>query len=183
MRRTLGILTLTAALAGCGSDTSSTEEPTPTPTATARGALADLTVASLDEQPCADAGETSLDEAIASGGVWMPTAKPALMDDLGQAWTCAPDTPALQWPELTIVFLPEAPPGDPDEFFQDAADRLGRGSLEEVLGSPALVLEPEGDEPAEVETVMGDTHIVLVGSGATTGDELLAVAGSMAPLH
>ena len=35
----------------------------------------------------------SLDEAIASGGVWMPTAEPALMDDLQQAWTCAATCP------------------------------------------------------------------------------------------
>ena len=30
---------------------------------------------------------------------------------------------------------------------------------------------------------MGDTHIVLVGHGDTTGDDLLAVARSMTPLH
>ena len=91
------------------------------------------------------------------------------MDDLEQAWTCAPDLPALQWPDLTILFLPEAPSGSPRAYFEETADRLGRGTVEKALGSTALVLEPEGDQPAEVDVVMGDTHIVLIGRGATTG--------------
>jgi len=203
MRGLLGTLALVVgvggAVAGCGDDGSDHASETsgghassspsasgstsPEPTGTGDGPLADLAVATLGSHPCTKATKSSLDEAIASGGVWMPSAKPALMDDLEQAWTCAPDLPALQWPDLTILFLPEAPPGSPRAYFEETADRLGRGTVEKALGSPALVLEAEGDQPAEVDVVMGDTHIVLIGRGATTGSDLLAVAASMAPLH
>jgi hypothetical protein len=199
MRSALGILLLALALGACGTDepdhadehagghASSSATPSdsasPTPSATGHGPLADLVVQSLGTHPCTDAKKAVVDEAISSGGVWMPTAEPALMDDLQQAWICARDLPALQWPDLTILFLPEAPKGSPRAFFEQAAEDLGRGSVESVLGSPALVLEPEGDQPAEVDVVMGTTHIVLVGRGDTTGGDLLDVAESMAPLH
>jgi hypothetical protein len=201
MRGVLGTLALVAVVgvAGCGDDGSdhasetsgghSSSSPSaggsasPEPTGTGDGSLADVAVATLGSHPCPKAMKSSLDEAIASGGVWMPSAEPALMDDLEQAWTCAPNLPALQWPDLIILFLPEAPSGSPRVYFEEAADRLGRGTVEKALGSPALVLEPEGDQPAEVDVVMGDTHIVLVGRGATTGSDLLEVAASMAPLH
>ena len=85
--------------------------------------------------------------------------------------------------DLTILFLPKAPKGSPRAFFDQATETIGRGSVESALGSPALVLEPDGDQPAEVDLVMGSTHIVLIGHGDTTGQDLLAVADSMAPLH
>ncbi len=113
----------------------------------------------------------------------MPNTDLARMDDLVDAWLCAPALPALQWEDVTILFLPEAPKSSPRAYFKDAVERLDRGRIATALGVPALVLNADGDQPAEVDVIMGDTHIVLVGQGDTTGDELLAVAGSMAPLH
>ncbi len=113
----------------------------------------------------------------------MPNAEQARMDDLEQAWTCSRDLPALEWPGLTILFLPDAP-ARPRAFFEGAAERLG-GRVDSALGVPALVLDAEGQRPAEVDLVMGDTHIVLLGVGdqEPSADELLGVADSMAPLH
>jgi hypothetical protein len=194
MLRTLGTALLAVALTACGTgDGDSADDPpsspttpptTPTPAApTTLGPLPDLTVATTGEQPCTSAKRVVFDRALASGGVWMPNAPLARMDDLEDAWLCAPDLPALQWQDVVIVFLPDAPDGHPRQFFVQAIDDLGRGTIENALGVPALVLEPDGEQPAEVELVMGSTHIVLIGQGAATGEELLEVAASMAPLH
>jgi hypothetical protein len=140
-------------------------------------------VALTGDRPCADARRSSLDEVIASGGVWMPDAPLARMGDLTGAWSCARDLPALQWEAVTILFLPEVPRGSARAWLEDGIADLGRGRLDTALGGPALVLDPDGGRPGEVDLVMGDTHVVLVGRGDVTGDELLDVARSMAPLH
>jgi hypothetical protein len=194
VRRALGSLALALGLAlafaGCVSDSGdrATDEPesspaAPSSTPSTLALIPDLTVATTGEQPCSDARRSDLDAALANGGVWMPNTDLARMDDLVGAWLCTPTLPALQWDGLTVLFLPEAPKGSPRAYFQDAVDRLGRGRIDAALDSPALVLDPDGDSPAEVDLIMGDTHIVLVGTGDTTGDELLAVADSMSPLH
>lgn len=187
MLRTLGTALLALALVACGSDTGD-DASGPSSTSTPAGddgtttAIVDLVVATSGIRPCAEAERTSLDEAIASGGVWMPNAEQARMDDLEQAWTCSRDLPALEWPGLTIIFLPDAP-ARPRAFFEEAAGKVG-GRVDSVLGVPALVLDAGDDTPAEVELVMGDTHIVLVGTDPeVSADQLLEVAASMAPLH
>ncbi len=169
-------LVMASAVAGCGDDPGeraaddpeSSAPATPSATPSTPGPIPDLTVATTGEQPCSDARRAGLDAAIANGGVWMPNADLARMDDLVDAWLCSPKLPALQWEDVTILFLPEAPKGSPRAYFQDAVDRLGRGEIATALGAPALVLDAEGDQPAEVDVIMGDTHIVLVGQDATT---------------
>jgi hypothetical protein len=193
MRSRLGAsflgLGLALALTACGSgpddsDDSAGDAPTtPETSPTTPGPLPDLTVATTGDRPCTEARRVAFDRALASGGVWMPNADLARLDDLQDAWLCAPALPALQWADVVIVFLPDAPQGGPRRFFEKAIDDLGRGSVEDALGVPALVLEPAGDQPAEVDVIMGDTHIVLLGQGDATGDQLLEVAASMAPLH
>jgi len=186
MLRALGTALLALSLAACGSNTAD-EASSPASTSTPSGedgttTIADLEVATSGDLPCAEAKQTSLDEAIASGGVWMPNAEQARMDDLEQAWTCSRDLPALEWPGLTIMFLPDAP-ARPRAFFEEAAGKVG-GRVDSVLGVPAFVLEAQDEAPAEVELVMGDTHIVLVGTNPEASpDQLLEVAASMAPLH
>jgi hypothetical protein len=200
-RAALAVLILLGALGGCGSDpaertgdagstsTGDTDGPSasgsasPSDATTAGGPLAGLTVALTGEHPCEDARRSSLDEVIASGGVWMPDAPLARMDALAGAWSCAPDLPALQWERVTILFLPDAPRGSARAVFEEAVAELGRGRVASVLGGPALVLDAAGDRPAEVDVIMGDTHIVLVGRRGATGEQLLHVARSMAPLH
>ena len=186
MLRALGTALLALALAACGSDPAddaSSPSSTGTPSRDDGGTtIADLEVATSADRPCAEAERTSLDEAIASGGVWMPNAEQARMDDLEQAWTCGRDLPALEWPDLTIMFLPDAP-ARPGAFFEEAAGKVG-GRVDSVLGVPAFVQDAQDDTPAEVELVMGDTHIVLVGTDpGVSSDQLLEVAASMAPLH
>jgi hypothetical protein len=206
-RAALALPLLLGALAGCGPDpadragdaattspgspgsqdssgaSGTTDSSEPSDPDSGRGPLAGLTVALTGERPCEDARRSSLDEVIASGGVWMPDAPLARMAELAGAWSCAPDLPALQWPGVTILFLPGAPRGSARAFFEDGIAELGRGRVGSVLGGPALVLDAEGDRPAEVDVVMGDTHIVLVGGRDVTGEQLLHVARSMAPLH
>ena len=195
MRRGLGNLmvglVLATAVAACGTDTGepaaddpeSSPPAAPSATPSTLGPIPDLTVATTGEQPCSDPERTELDAALANGGVWMPNTDLARMDDLVDAWLCTPKLPALQWEDVTILFLPEAPKGSPRAYFRDTVERLGRGEIASALDGPALVLDADGDQPAEVDMIMGDTHIVLVGQGDTTGDDLLAVARSMTPLH
>ena len=71
----------------------------------------------------------------------------------------------------------------PRAFFEETAGKVG-GRVDSVLGVPAFVLDAQDGPPAEVELVMGDTHIVLVGTDPeVSSDQLLEVAASMAPLH
>jgi hypothetical protein len=195
VRRALGAALLALVVSGCGADTgdraadptvdSSAEPTAPPPPSQPAPLPRDLTVATTEEQPCGHPRKIELDRAIRSGGVWMPTDDLALQDDLSAAWLCAPRLPALQWEDVAVLFLPDAPPGSPRAFVEDAVDRLGRGRIASALGGPALVLDPDADGPAEVDLIMGDTHIVLVGLGESdvSGDDLLRVARSMAPLH
>jgi hypothetical protein len=185
MRRTLGVLAVlvvVVALAGCASDSPQrADDPDPSDNPFGEVLLAGLTVATMAEPPCVEAKRSTLDEAVASGGVWMPSVEPALIDDLEHVWSCGDGRWALDWPELTIMFLPEAPKR-PRAYFEKAADQLD-GRVEPVLGVPAFVLGGGGVLPDEVEIVMGDTLIVLFGNEHLTTDELVTVANSMAPLH
>ena len=153
---------LALAVTGCGSDSGERAADDPAPSSTSAstsaapsspiatpstlGPIPDLTVATTGEQPCTEAKRAELDEAIANGGVWMPNADLARMDDLVDAWLCGSSVPALQWEDVTIVFLPDAPKGSARAYFRDAVDRLGRGRIASALGTPALVLDADGDQ-------------------------------------
>ena len=148
------------------------------------GPIPDLTVATTGEQPCSDARRAALDEAIANGGVWMPNADLARMDDLVRRLALQSEAagPAVGGRHHPL------PPGGAEGLSRARTSRTrstasGAARSPPHSGGPALVLDADGDQPAEVDVIMGDTHIVLVGQDATTGDELLAVARSMTPLH
>jgi hypothetical protein len=182
VRRTLGALALVVALAGCTSDpTETADDPGPSDSPLGEVTLAGLQVATSAEHPCVEAKPSTLDEAVASGGVWVPSVEPGLVDDLEHVWSCGDGQWALDWPELTIMFLPD-PPRKPRAYFEQAAGKLG-GRVESVLGAPAFVLGGDGVLPDEVDIAMGDTLIVLFGNEHLTTDELLTVADSMVPLH